>query len=131
RLEAECVRDALLAVSGTLDLTTGGPPVDQFHFEDPNVDVTPIVDYPHFDVDSPASFRRSIYRRVFRTMPDPLMDALDCPDPSTLTAARNVSVTALQSLAMMNNAFMVRQSEHLAERVMKAHPGSPASQVAA
>jgi mono/diheme cytochrome c family protein len=131
RLEAECVRDAILAVSGKLDLTAGGPPVDQFHYEDPNVEVTPIVDYGKFDVDSPASFRRSIYRRVFRTMADPLMDALDCPDASTLAAKRNVSVTAIQALAMMNDAFVLRQAEHFAGRLEREHPANVRGQIEA
>jgi hypothetical protein len=45
---------------------------------------------------------------------------LDCADPSQLTATRNVSVTALQALAMLNNHFIVRQSEHFAKRVEAA-----------
>ena len=45
------------------------------------------------------------------------MDTLDCADSSQLTAARNISVTALQALAMLNDHFIVRQSEHFAERV--------------
>jgi len=81
------------------------------------VGVTPIIDYNRFDVDSPASFRRSIYRYVFRTVTDPLMDSLDCPDASQLSPVRNVSVTALQALTMWNNRFVVRQAQHFAERV--------------
>ena len=63
-----------------------------------------------------------MYRFVFRTLPDPFMEALDCPDASQLTPARNVSVTALQALAMLNDKFMVRMSEHLAARAAKAAP---------
>ena len=63
------------------------------------------------------NFRRSIYRWIFRTLPDPFMETLDCPDASQLTGARNVSVTPLQAMAVMNNRFVVRQSEHLAARV--------------
>ena len=47
------------------------------------------------------------------------MDSLDCADSSQLTAARNTSVTALQALAMLNNRFMVRQSEHLAAELSR------------
>jgi hypothetical protein len=57
------------------------------------------------------------------------MDTLDCADASQLTPARNVSMTALQALAMLNNQFMVRHSEHLAARVASA--GDVAKQVAA
>jgi len=117
RLDAESVRDSILQVTGKLDVTMGGPPVKQFFYDDPNVGVTPIIDYNRFDVDSPASFRRSIYRYVFRTVTDPLMDSLDCPDASQLSPVRNVSVTALQALTMWNNRFVVRQAQHFAERV--------------
>ena len=48
------------------------------------------------------------------------MDTLDCADPEQLTPVRNVSMTALQALAMWNNAFVLRQSEHVAERLKKA-----------
>jgi len=122
RLDAESVRDSLLQVTGKLDLTMGGPPVKQFFYDDPNVGVTPIIDYNRFDVDSPASFRRSIYRYVFRTVTDPLMDSLDCPDASQLSPVRNTSVTALQALTMWNNRFIVRQAEHFALRVGKISP---------
>ena len=118
RLDAEQVRDAILSVSGKLDLTMGGPSLKQF-VETKGIHVTPNVDYGAFDVDSPGSYRRSVYRFVFRTIPDPLMRSLDCPDASQLTAARQASVTAVQALAMLNNAFIVRQSEHVAARLAK------------
>ncbi|MGZ4987294.1 MAG: DUF1553 domain-containing protein, partial [Limisphaerales bacterium] len=60
-----------------------------------------------------------IYRFIFRTVPDPLMDTLDCADAAQLTPVRNVSMTALQALSMWNNALILRQSEHLAERLQK------------
>jgi hypothetical protein len=122
RLDAESVRDSILQVTGKLDLKMGGPPVKQFFYDDPNVNVTPIIDYNRFDVDSPASFRRSVYRYVFRTVTDPLMDSLDCPDASQLSPVRNVSVTPLQALTMWNNRFVVRHAEHFAERVGKMSP---------
>ena len=62
------------------------------------------------------------YRFLFRTVPDPFMDALDCPDGSQLTPVRTASVTALQALSMLNDKFMVRQSEHIAKRVARSAP---------
>ena len=47
------------------------------------------------------------------------MDTLDCADSSQLTATRNVSFTALQALAMLNDQFIVRQSEHFAGRISR------------
>jgi len=54
---------------------------------------------------------------LFRTLPDPFMETLDCPDASQLTGARNVSLTPLQAMAVLNDRFVVRQSEHLAARI--------------
>jgi hypothetical protein len=120
RLDAECVRDAILQMTGRIDRAMGGPSVKQMVFLDTDVGLTPKADYGNFDVDSKESCRRSIYRYIFRTMPDPFMDAMDCADASQLTAKRNVSVTPLQALAMLNNRFVVRYAEHLAEHVKSA-----------
>ncbi|MFM1769190.1 MAG: hypothetical protein RJA22_1719 [Verrucomicrobiota bacterium] len=121
RLDAECVRDAVLAVSGRLDLRMGGPGDRQFDLQ-PGIHVTPRIDYQRFDVDSDAGRRRSIYRFLFRTLPDPFMDALDCPAGDQLTAARHNNVTVQQALALWNNAFMARHAAHLAAR-LEGEPG--------
>jgi hypothetical protein len=126
RLDAESIRDAVLDISGKLDLTMGGPSAEQFWFKD---DHSPIYDYTKFDVDSPASYRRSVYRFIVRSAPDPFMDRLDCPDASLLAAKRNTTITAIQALALLNNSFMVKQSEHLAERVTKLS-SEPKEQIA-
>lgn len=118
RLDAESFRDALLVASGTLDAEMEGPSERQF-IQTPGNHVTPNVDYQHFDVDDPANYRRSVYRFIFRTIPDPFMEALDCPDASQLTPERNVSLTALQALATLNDKFVVRQSELLACRLQR------------
>lgn len=115
RLDAESIRDTLLQVTGKLDLAMGGASVKQF-IQSPGIHVTPDVNYLNFDPDQPENFRRSVYRFVFRTLPDPFMDSLDCADSSQLTPVRNISMSALQALAMLNNKFVVRQSEHLATR---------------
>lgn len=119
RLDAESVRDALIATTGTLDRRMGGESVKQF-IQTPGIHVTPNVDYANFDPDRPENGRRSVYRFIFRTLPDPLMETLDFADSSQLTAVRNSSVTALQALSMLNNPFVVRQSEHLAARASQA-----------
>src|SRR5262249_8905583 len=119
RLDAESVRDAVLQLSGKLDLTMYGPSVKQF-IEKPGIHVTPLVDYAGFDVDRPENHRRSVYRFLFRTLPDPFMEALDCADASQLTPVRNTSASAPQALALWNNKFTVRQSEHLAERLKRS-----------
>ncbi len=119
RLDAESIRDTVVSMTGMLDRTMGGPSVKQF-IQTPGIHVTPNVDYTNFDPDRPENFRRSVYRFIFRTLPDPLMDSLDCADSSQLTPVRNASLTALQALSMLNNRFTVRQSEHLATRASSA-----------
>jgi mono/diheme cytochrome c family protein len=123
RLDAESIRDTLLFVSGKLDLTMGGPSVQQFFFKD---DHSPIYDYTQFDVDDPRSMRRSIYRFLVRSVPDPLMDCLDCADPSILTPRRNATLTSVQALALLNNPLVVRQAEHFAARLQSLHSELPA-----
>jgi hypothetical protein len=127
RLDAESVRDAVLAVSGKLDLTMGGPSVQQFFFKD---DHSPVYDYERFDVDDPKSNRRCVYRFIVRSVPDPFMECLDCADPSILTPKRNTTLTAIQALAMLNNQFVVKQAEHFAERVRQPS-NEPAQQITA
>jgi hypothetical protein len=116
RLDAESIRDAVLSISGRLDPTMGGPSVQHFTLGK-GVHVTPTVDYEKFDWDAPGAGRRSVYRFVFRTLPDPFMDQFDAADPSQLTPARNASITPLQALAMLNDPFILRQSEHFARRL--------------
>jgi len=114
RLDAESVHDAMLSVVGALDLTMGGPSVQQFHFKD---DHSPVYDYARYDLNSPGSDRRSIYRFIVRSVTDPFMDTLDCPDPSVLADRRTVTTTALQALALLNNPFVIKQSQRLADRI--------------
>jgi hypothetical protein len=117
RLDAESVRDASLQVAGRLDVTAGGPSAEQFFFKD---DHSPVYDYTRFDIDSAESRRRSVYRFLVRSVPDPLMERLDCPDPSTMTAKRNTTITAIQALALLNNPLLVKQAEYLAGRARSA-----------
>jgi hypothetical protein len=114
RLDAESLRDSILAASGKLDLTMGGPAAEQFFFKD---DHSPVYDYARFDPDSPANYRRSVYRFIVRSVPDPFMERFDCPDVSMITAKRSTTITAIQALALLNNPFVLKQSEHLADRV--------------
>jgi hypothetical protein len=120
RLDAEALRDSMLQAAGRLDLTMGGPPVQMFYFKD---DHSPVYDYARFDPDAPGAYRRSIYRFIVRSVPDPFMDRLDCPDPSVLTPKRSMTITAIQALAVWNNPFVLRMAQHFAERVEKEKLG--------
>ncbi len=116
RLDAESVRDAVLLASGRLDRTMGGPSVQQFRLS-PGVHVTPVVDYTKYDWNASGSGRRSVYRFLFRTLPDPFMESLDAADASQLTAARTESISPLQALALMNNPFVRLHAERFARRL--------------
>ncbi len=119
RLDADSVRDTILAVDGRLDLSMGGPSVALFTSK-PGAQSTPILDYDNFDHDSPGAARRSIYRLVWRAIADPFMDALDFPDMGLLAPVRSFSASPLQSLALFNNEFTLRHSERFAERLEKS-----------
>ena len=119
KLDAESVRDSILAAAGKLDLTPGGPGFRVFGFED---DHSPHYRYAEYDPDDPASHRRSVYRFIVRSVPDPWMTVLDCADSSAIVATRSETLTALQSLALLNNQFVVRMAEHFAARVQASAP---------
>ena len=125
RLDAESVRDAVLAVAGQLDLEMGGPSAEHFYFKD---DHSPVYDYARFDVTSPAARRRSVYRFLVRSVQDPFMESLDCADPSLLVPKRNSTLTAVQALALLNDPLVIEQTRRFADRLRSAGRG-PASQI--
>ena len=116
RLDGESIRDSVLAISGRLDLRMGGPSDRQFDLQ-PGIHVTPRVDYGKFDPLSELGRRRSIYRFLFRTLPDPFMESLDCPSGDQITPARNNSVTVQQALALWNDVFIAQNCEQIALRI--------------
>ena len=116
RLDAEQVRDSMLMLSGRLDGRMNGPSDQQFSLK-PGPHVTPIIDYTKFDWNRPTGHRRSVYRFIFRTLPDPLVDCLDGADASQPTPVRNSSVTALQALSLMNSDFVLASSEAFAKNL--------------
>lgn len=118
RLEGEIVRDAMLSVSGQLNTKRGGPSYRPFTVSNFNSDF-----YENKDMIGPDYNRRTIYRIHVNSGKSALMDALDCPDPSIKTPARRVTTTPLAALALMNNSFVQRQAQHLAERVTREAPG--------
>jgi len=126
RLTAEEVRDAVLSVAGKLDRTMYGPGFQLFTIEHP--EHSPHYQYHKHDPDDPKSHRRSIYRFVVRSQPDPFMTTLDCADSSQSVPRREETVTALQALSLLNNKFMLRMAEHFAQR-MKSDTDDHAEQV--
>jgi hypothetical protein len=114
RLEAEAVRDAMLAVSGQLNPQLGGPSFRPFTTTEYGATF-----YHLFDQGEPEFNRRTIYRMNINSGKEPLLDAFDCPDPSVKTPRRGVTTTPLQALSLMNGTFVQRQAEGLAERAQR------------
>jgi hypothetical protein len=103
-----------------------GPGFQDFVVEKP--EHSPHYEYQLHDPDDPKSHRRSIYRFLVRSQPEPFMSALDCADPSIQVGKRNESGSPLQALALLNNALMVTMSKHFAEKLQQ-HEGSLAARV--
>jgi hypothetical protein len=121
RLDADAFRDYVLAISGRLDTTMGGPAIQHFT-QQPGPQSTPKLDYAAYDWSSPSGGRRSIYRYVWRGIPDPLMAALDFPDLGLLAPSRTFSASPLQSLALMNNPFVLHHAQVTADRLAQEQP---------
>ncbi|MEK0448839.1 MAG: hypothetical protein RL088_1107 [Verrucomicrobiota bacterium] len=115
RLDADAFRDFTLAASGALDLTMGGPGV-RFFTASKGPQGTPSLDYSAFDLKSAGAGRRSVYRFVWRSIADPLMESLDFPDLGILAPSRSFSVSGLQALTLYNNRFVLHHSELMARR---------------
>jgi hypothetical protein len=111
RLEAEAIRDGMLAVSGELNLQLGGPSFRPFTTSEYGATFYHLV-----DKGTPEFNRRTVYRMNINSGKEPLLDALDCPDPSVRTPRRGVTTTPLQALGLMNSGFVLRQADHLARR---------------
>ena len=118
RLTAEEFRDSLLAVSGALRLDArGGPSFQDFVIEKPQH--SPHYQYHLHDPRDPAAHRRSIYRFIVRSQPQPFLTSLDCADPSQSVPQRDESTTALQALAQWNNRLVEAMSDTFGQRLAK------------
>ena len=117
KLEAEAVRDSLLAVSGLLDLKMGGPAFQDFVVEHP--EHSPHYEYHLADLTDPKVHRRSVYRFLARSKPQPWMATMDCADPSMLVEKRTQTITPLQALAQLNNQLTLVAAKGFAARVQR------------
>lgn len=111
RMDAEDVRDNLLHVAGLLERKAGGPSYQPFMISTFNSTF-----YHEKAEDGPELWRRSVYRMQVRSARSSLLDAFDCPDPSVRTAARAVTTTPAQALALMNGVLARRCAAGLASR---------------
>ncbi len=123
RLEAEAIRDAMLAVSGRLDLKMGGPGFNLFQQRGGLSGFTPIESF------TGDGLRRMIYAHKVRRERDAVFGAFDCPDGGQSTARRRESTTPIQSLNLFNSRFTLDESAAFAARVEAEAGTDPAAQV--
>jgi hypothetical protein len=131
RLDAESVRDSLLAVSGRLDRAVGGNDSGELLFkEGENIGacIRPNRLQPYHPVYT-TSVRRSLYLPVVRNAVPDVFALFDGADPNGVTALRNDTTVAAQALFLLNHPFVREQSRHFAERLL-ADGGEDAARIA-
>jgi len=124
RLEAEAIRDAILATSGSLNPQAGGPGFDLFVANANYVKV-----YETKTEFSADDFRRMIYQSKPRSELDTFFGAFDCPDAGQIQPKRTSSTTPLQALNLLNGAFLIDQADRFAARVAREAGEEPAERV--
>ncbi len=127
RLDAESVRDSILAASGGLNREMFGPPV----FPVLQAEVRKSMSYGIWnqDEDGPKVWRRSVYVYRKRGLPFPLFEAFDLPDQNLSCGARNVTTVPTQALMLLNDDFVLKQAGLFADRVREAVPENAERQV--
>ena len=126
RLEAEIVRDNMLAVGGNINLEVGGEPIFPFIAKDVLAGQyrgkwtnTP---------EGPAAWRRGVYVYQRRSLPYPMFDTFDHPDMNVTAGARNVSTVPTQALTLLNNPFVLSEAAFFSGRI-RAVASEPSAQV--
>ena len=112
QLEAEAIRDTTLLLAGKMNNQMYGPGFRDFVLEFP--EHSPHYEYHKHDPEDGKIHRRSVYRFLVRSQQEPFMSTLNCADPSQLVAKRDNAITALQSLALLNNKLMIAMARHFA-----------------
>jgi hypothetical protein len=130
RLEAEIVRDNILAVSGALNRRMFGKPI--FPELPPEVLASTDKGIWNNTKDGPEVWRRSVYVYRKRGLPLPFFEVFDLPDQNLTCGRRNVSTVPTQALTLMNNEWVLKQAARFADRVgTEAGPGAAAQVVRA
>jgi hypothetical protein len=125
RIDAESLRDAMLKVSGKLNTTMGGPGFRDVTFRSLNGTTY----YTPFDKEDESLNRRTVYRFSPRGQRSSILDAFDCPDPSTTAPSRSTTTTPIQALALLNNAFVLRMAEGFSKRLKEENQDKIREQV--
>jgi len=127
RLEAEIVRDSILAVSGSLNTKPFGPAV----FPPLPAEVLKSMDKGIYlrQPEGPETWRRSVYVYRKRGLPLPLFEVFDLPDQNITCANRNVSTVAPQALTLLHNDFVLTHASRLADRVASEAGNEPDARI--
>ena len=112
RLSAEEIRDSMLAISGQLDASMGGPGFKLYQYMEDNVST-----YVPLDEHGSETYRRAIYHHNARASVVDLMTDYDQADCTLSVPRRSQTTTPLQALTMMNHTFTLDMAESLAHRV--------------
>lgn len=123
RLEAEIIRDSMLAISGQLNLKMYGRGYDLFDKRGGLSGFNPV------ETSTLENQRRMIYAHKVRREPEAVFGAFDCPDAGQSTAARRASTTPIQALNLFNSRFTLDQSAAFAVRVKKEAGDDIAQQI--
>ena len=132
RIDAETLRDSMLAVTGTLVQSSYGPPSGIGR--DPQGRVVTGIDkgtitLNKVDPGGADDFRRSIYVQVRRSKPVTVLDTFDAPTMTPNCELRAQTTVAPQSLLLMNDSFVLDSSRRLADRLEAAAPGNRVEQI--
>ncbi|MEO1992818.1 MAG: DUF1553 domain-containing protein [Pirellulales bacterium] len=111
RLEAEAIRDSMLAVSGELNFQMGGPGFDFFKTRGGLSGFPPVQEF------GPDRLRRMIYAHRIRMESIPVFGAFDCPDAGQPAPKRQQSTTPIQALNLFNSEFVLTRAQAIAKRV--------------
>jgi hypothetical protein len=127
RLEAEAIRDIMLAAGGNLNPQAGGRPF----FPPVPAEVRQAVAKGIWNVteDGPPVWRRSVYSYYKRGMRYPMFEVFDQPDPNASCERRDSTTVATQALSLLNNALVLGQAGHFAQRVAREAGPEPGDQV--
>lgn len=124
RLEAEAIRDSMLAVSGLLNTKMYGRGYDLFDKRGGLSGFNPVESF------TGDGLRRMIYAHKVRREPEAVFGAFDCPDAGQSTAVRRVSTTPIQALNLFNSRFTLDAANALAERARREAGDDLAAQIA-
>ncbi|MGH9719815.1 MAG: DUF1553 domain-containing protein, partial [Bryobacteraceae bacterium] len=128
RVEAEIVRDLILSTSGQLNPQAGGPPFFPSLAASVHEEVKRVGKWT-LTREEPSTWRRSVYAYWKRARKHPMFEVFDQPDTMVTCEKRNTTTVPTQALTLLNNEFVLLQSQYFAERVLKSAGPSRDAQI--